>query len=700
MDIVKVASAFNINASWIDHPLTPFELKKNGERAIIVMALDPLSATSWFLLARDLTKAGVRSVFYGTAEGKLNRRYIAPWMNEVKYVAVSNYVKEKLLESGLNVIDVVHHGIDIKSVLSIKKANMTNEKYLESKGLDPRKHFIVLTIANAHPRKGLAWYNHVIEIVEKKDPSIKFLVLTEEKGLDYFSKHQNLVVAPDFGKLPRLSLLSLINSVHVIAMPSLSEGFGLPALEAMALGTPVVHGALPPLMEFSTGFSVPIKSISYFDREAAGPSGIIYEQHLYDVKEFAEVLLQLIDLWRNKRKAIIDWRAKSWEKAIKFDIYKTYPKLLRLIIPILEERDEEEIEPYDFTQLPPIPSLNESVLPSIKIETETSKTEKQTEETETLSETEMEGDHEGEQLSEIPEEIDEEKIAEEILNHVTKTVGEGKLTKPLQWQGGDWWIKDEIIDLLSKSGCKTLVEVFGGSGVISMYAPREVFKVIIYNDKDSLLTNFFKILKERPKDLQNRLVLLPVSRALAEKYAKMMKRGEVDNLDPLTQAVILFYANRLTQFGNFSTFGVVPSRSCATTFRRQVTLITEYAKMWSDIAIENLDFRRVFELYDRDYTVFYCDPPFLPMKSANRDDYYRLTFTESDMKDLLTILSKIKGKFVLKLPEDHLSLPFIGEWIEKNGFNVKTIEHSLSLYKVIGEERPKFKTVLVYNYKA
>jgi glycosyltransferase involved in cell wall biosynthesis len=54
------------------------------------------------------------------------------------------------------------------------------------------------------------------------------------------------VVAP--GRIDEATLDALYRGAAVLAIPSLSEGFGLPALEAMARGCPVVAskaGALP-----------------------------------------------------------------------------------------------------------------------------------------------------------------------------------------------------------------------------------------------------------------------------------------------------------------------------------------------------------------------------------------------------------------------------------------------------------------------
>jgi DNA adenine methylase len=680
MDIVKVGLELKLDIQWFDRLMTPHEIRLAGDSAIITMPVDPLYATPYILLARDLKRGGVRAVYYGPVEGRLNKRHVMPWMREVDFVAVSNYVRDKLLEAGLRVIDVVHHGVDLKQVEQARKMRGPGLKYLQEHGLDPSKHIIVLTIANAHPRKGLAWYDKVVGIVEERDPSIRFLVVTEDRGLNYFNRHSNLVVTTDFGKLPRLTILSLIANSHILAIPSLAEGFGLPALEAMALGTPCVHAELPPLMEFSTCFTVPVTGVSYLDKTEAGSSGIIFESHLWDVDAFADMILQVVDYYRNKRDAIVDYRYKAWLQAKRLSIYRTYPKLLKHFAGDIPDELDDGVVVYEISKIlevpPPIPPVATPVTTSVQVAVAT------TAASTTMAE---------EAVEEI---IDVDELAEEILS----SVGEGKPTKPLPYPGGDWFIKDEIISLLVKSGCKTLVEVFGRSGVISMYAPRDVFKAIIYNDKDELLTNFFMVLKERPQELAKRIALTPPSRAVFNKYLEMYRSGEIHKLDPVEKAVALFYIIRASMMRLRGGFMVETDRSLAKEIRKQASLLVEYAKMWADVTIENKDFRDIIKTYDREYVVFYCDPPFLSYKGKDRERYYRFAFTEDDMRDLLNLLSNIRGKFVLKLPYDHLEIDFIREWVSK--YRVKEIEHPLRQYKSVGKERPRFKIILVYNYEA
>ena len=54
---------------------------------------------------------------------------------------------------------------------------------------------------------------------------------------------------PVLGSLDREDLLAAMTLARAVCMPSLAEGFGLPALEAMAQGTPVLHSDCEALCE-------------------------------------------------------------------------------------------------------------------------------------------------------------------------------------------------------------------------------------------------------------------------------------------------------------------------------------------------------------------------------------------------------------------------------------------------------------------
>lgn len=78
------------------------------------------------------------------------------------------------------------------------------------------------------------------------------LVQRLEAGRGLHRTAQNLGIEPRVSFVTGLSeaqLLSLFHAATALLQPSLAEGFGLPALEAMACGCPVLASDIPPLRE-------------------------------------------------------------------------------------------------------------------------------------------------------------------------------------------------------------------------------------------------------------------------------------------------------------------------------------------------------------------------------------------------------------------------------------------------------------------
>jgi len=262
--------------------------------------------------------------------------------------------------------------------------------------------------------------------------------------------------------------------------------------------------------------------------------------------------------------------------------------------------------------------------------------------------------------------------------------------KLLPYPGGDFYIKDRIIDLLKKSDARVLVEVFGGSGVISTHA-RRYFKIVVYNDIDDLVVSFFRVLKERPRELIRALSYLPFSRSLKKEFQEKVEKKQLDS--ELDKAVAIFYLCNASINAKL-TSGFKVSRVCDYTHRvnNKIKAIYRLAGIWRTIVIENCDFRKIFELYDSDATVFYCDPPYIDR------DYYRFSFRKTDMIDLLSCLKNIKGKFILKLHEDQLKMNFVKEFADKYYMmEIKNIRHMCVVSA--GMKKPEFNYILIHNFK-
>ncbi len=92
------------------------------------------------------------------------------------------------------------------------------------------------------------------------------------------------------GRLGDADLAVALSRASVFVYPSLSEGFGLPLVEAFNLGTPVVHSDDPAVMEVSAGAGSAVSTANiedYPDRLASAIAHIIDDSRLSERMRFA-----------------------------------------------------------------------------------------------------------------------------------------------------------------------------------------------------------------------------------------------------------------------------------------------------------------------------------------------------------------------------------------------------------------------------
>lgn len=113
----------------------------------------------------------------------------------------------------------------------------------------------ILYVGGFSPRKNIIGLIEAFSLIHPSKRKNKKLVITGKKGLSY-SKYQKRaddlkisddVIFTDFIPLEDLPLF--YNCADVLVYPSFYEGFGLPPLEAMACGTPVIASNVTSLPE-------------------------------------------------------------------------------------------------------------------------------------------------------------------------------------------------------------------------------------------------------------------------------------------------------------------------------------------------------------------------------------------------------------------------------------------------------------------
>jgi glycosyltransferase involved in cell wall biosynthesis len=123
--------------------------------------------------------------------------------------------------------------------------------------LDLPEQGYLFTFATLEPRKGLDVL--IAAMARPVAPQLPLLIAGQPGwgGVDPLSQAASLGLAPNrvrlLGRVSDADLAVLLNRATAVVVPSRAEGFGLPLLEAMAAGAPVVISDDPALVEVGGG---------------------------------------------------------------------------------------------------------------------------------------------------------------------------------------------------------------------------------------------------------------------------------------------------------------------------------------------------------------------------------------------------------------------------------------------------------------
>jgi glycosyltransferase involved in cell wall biosynthesis len=179
-------------------------------------------------------------------------------------LTVSNFSKQDIIShyrTPEEKIKVVYNGVkDIFSPLSYKGQNIVKDKY--TNGTE-----FFLYAGAIHPRKNVINLLKAFSIFKRRLQSSLKLVLAGPlawKNNEFLEllktyKYKDDVVLT--GALEEKELASVMASAYAFVYPSLFEGFGVPVLEAMKCGVPVLTSGASSMEEISEGTAL------YFDPE-------------------------------------------------------------------------------------------------------------------------------------------------------------------------------------------------------------------------------------------------------------------------------------------------------------------------------------------------------------------------------------------------------------------------------------------------
>jgi len=230
-----------------------------------------------------------KNINYGARLNPITAAFVKLTLKFIdKLILVSNHMIYNAFDAGATPkkIEVVYN------FLNLSKIKTGHSSTLKKYGLEKGKY--VLYLGRLTPEKGLLPLLKTIKQVLGPDYDLKFVIAgygSDEETLKNYVKTSNLqetVIFAGYVNGPRK--WDLYENSLAVVMPSVTEAFGLSAIEAMASGTTVIAMNKPPFCEYIEN----------------GVTGILADS----MKDFPR---EIANLMRNpEKKRLIDKNAKKF----------------------------------------------------------------------------------------------------------------------------------------------------------------------------------------------------------------------------------------------------------------------------------------------------------------------------------------------------------------------------------------------------
>jgi glycosyltransferase involved in cell wall biosynthesis len=235
-----------------------------------------------------------------------------------KIIAVSDFTKKELIKwlgAMEGKITVIHEGVDIYEYVN-DDIDIINSSVMARYGI--KKPYILFT-GVIQPRKNLVRLIQAFAKLKGSGPLPVQLVIVGRRGwmdeevFEAARKSGVKDLIKFLGFVPQTDLLPIFRAASLYVQPSLTEGFGLPVLEAMAAGVPVAAakaGALP---------------------EVVGEAGLLFEP-----TSIAQIARSMKEILTNKKMAD-ELRKKGYNRVKHFSWEMAARKTLELLEKVVKQ---------------------------------------------------------------------------------------------------------------------------------------------------------------------------------------------------------------------------------------------------------------------------------------------------------------------------------------------------------------------------
>jgi len=207
----------------------------------------------------------------------------------------------------------------------------------------------------------------------------------------------------------------------------------------------------------------------------------------------------------------------------------------------------------------------------------------------------------------------------------------------IPWIGGKRRLARHILPMFPAHTC--YVEPFCGAG--ALYFLKDQVKVEVLNDVNGELVNLYRVVKHHLEEFTRQFKWALTSRQIY----KWLQITPEETLTDIQRAARFFYLQK-NAFGgkvdgrSFGTATTSPPR--LNLLRLEEDLSQAHLRL-SQTFIEHLDWQDCIEKYDREHTLFYCDPPYWGTEG------YGVDFGIEQYAEMCKLAKSIKGKMVISV---------------------------------------------------
>lgn len=246
------------------------------------------------------------------------------------------------------------------------------------------------------------------------------------------------------------------------------------------------------------------------------------------------------------------------------------------------------------------------------------------------------------------------------------------------WLGGKRRLADRIFSLFPQHSC--YVEPFAGGAALFFLRPVPA-DVEVLNDVNGDLVNLYRVVQNHLEEFVRQFKWALSSRQVF----KWLQMTQPETLTDIQRAARFYYLQQ-SAFG-----GRVEGQSYGTAtttapglnlLRLEETLSAAHLRL-SGTYIEHLAWQDVIKKYDREHTLFYCDPPYW------KTEGYGVPFSFEQYEQMASMLKQLKGKAIVSL-NDH---PQIREAFA--GFHMESTDIK---YTVSGGAGSDAREVLIFSW--